>query len=104
MAEMTDKELLTNNYNLAKELKLAGKSDDEIKQAVIEGGLDEEKAIGLLRTLSNVSANSLSKNPDRVVEDDGSNDSGSSSWIFYVVALVVVNLLSWVFDWPFWIY
>ena len=103
---MTERELLTKNYNLAKELKRQGKSNAEIKQAVMAEGLDEEKANGLLKTLSNISANSLSKNPeDRIIEDDGSSsDSGSSSWIFYILGLLAVNLLSWLFDWPFWIY
>ncbi len=103
---MTERELLTKNYNLAKELKRQGKSNAEIKQAVMAEGLDEEKANGLLKTLSNISANSLSKNPeDRIIEDDDiSSDSGSSSWIFYILGLLAVNFLSWLFDWPFWIY
>ena len=105
MEETTERELLTKNYNYAKELKLQGKTDSEIKEAVMAEGLSEEKAIGLLNTLSKVSANSMAaKSTDKLVEDDGDSEGRSNSWIFYVAALVVVNLLSWVFDWPFWIY
>ena len=105
MSETNERELLTKNYNYAKELKLQGKTDSEIKEAVKAEGLSEEKAIGLLNTLSKVSANSMSAKPtDNLVEDEGASEGRSHSWIFYVVALVVINLLSWVFDWPFWIY
>ncbi len=31
-------------------------------------------------------------------------DSGMGGWLFMIVALIVVNLLSWAFNWGFWLY
>ena len=31
-------------------------------------------------------------------------ESGGFGWAIWIVVLIVVNLLSWIFDWPFWIY
>ncbi len=33
-----------------------------------------------------------------------SQGGGFPSWIIYIVLLAGVNLLSWIFDWSFWIY
>ena len=33
-----------------------------------------------------------------------SKGGGIGGWVILIVILVVVNFLSWVFDWPFWIY
>lgn len=34
-----------------------------------------------------------------------SNDEGGlPGWIVWIGILVIVNLLSWLFNWPFWIF
>lgn len=32
------------------------------------------------------------------------NGGGFGGWIIWLLALGVINLLSWAFDWSFWIY
>lgn len=31
-------------------------------------------------------------------------EGGGYGWAIWILVLIVVNLLSWIFDWPFWIY
>jgi hypothetical protein len=33
-------------------------------------------------------------------EDGG----GAGSWLVWIFLLLVINFLSWLFDWPFWVY
>ena len=37
-------------------------------------------------------------------EEDDDNKGGCSSWMIYVGILLLINLLSWIFDWSFWVY
>lgn len=34
------------------------------------------------------------------------NNSGGSawSWLWWILLLAFINLLSWIFDWSFWVY
>ena len=44
---------------------------------------------------------------EAILEDaDESDDNGSGigGWVTWIGVLVVINFLSWTFDWPFWIY
>jgi len=34
----------------------------------------------------------------------GSGDGGAAGWMIWVGILLLINLLSFLFDWPFWIY
>ncbi len=33
-----------------------------------------------------------------------SDDDGAGGWVVWIGVLILVNLLSWMFDWSFWIY
>ena len=33
-----------------------------------------------------------------------SNDGGGMGWLIWIGLLVLINLLSYLFNWPFWIY
>ncbi len=74
------------------ESKNQGKSDSQIKHALIEKGMDEDTARGWIKSVT-----------PHITE----NDSGGSSvpgWLIWLGILGVVNLLSYLFDWPFWVY
>jgi len=31
-------------------------------------------------------------------------DGGGMGWLIWIGALILINVLSWAFDWSFWIY
>ncbi len=31
-------------------------------------------------------------------------EGGGGGWLVWIGVLLFINLLSWVFDWPFWVY
>lgn len=33
-----------------------------------------------------------------------SGGGGAASWLIWIGLLLLVNFLSWAFDWPFWVY
>ncbi len=37
-------------------------------------------------------------------EEDDDNKGGCGSWLIYIGILLFINLLSWIFDWSFWVY
>lgn len=37
-------------------------------------------------------------------EEDDNNKGGCGSWLIYIGILLFINLLSWIFDWSFWVY
>ena len=32
------------------------------------------------------------------------NSGGAGGWLVWIGLLILVNFLSWLFDWPFWVY
>lgn len=38
------------------------------------------------------------------MSEEHDSDSGFPSALIWIGILIIVNLLSWIFDWPFWIY
>jgi hypothetical protein len=32
------------------------------------------------------------------------NSGGAGGWLVWIGLLILVNLLSWLFDWSFWVY
>ncbi len=39
-----------------------------------------------------------------VGEENVGEESNSGSWLPYIGLLLLINFLSYVFDWPFWVY
>ncbi len=37
-------------------------------------------------------------------DNQNEEGAGAPSWLIYILILGVINFLSWMFDWPFWIY
>ena len=37
-------------------------------------------------------------------DESDDNGGGIGGWVTWIGVLVVINFLSWTFDWPFWIY
>lgn len=60
-----------------------------------EQSVDPEKKAEYLKQLQE-----QRKLRESEVDDDG----GGMGWLVWILILGGVNLCSWIFDWPFWIY
>jgi len=38
------------------------------------------------------------------MSEENNDDSGFPRWLIWIILLIGVNLLSWIFDWSFWVY
>ncbi|MCP4522530.1 MAG: hypothetical protein GY827_12690 [Cytophagales bacterium] len=102
LTEEQQQEVVKQIYQEAAELKQQGKTDDEIVATLKEKGLDAEMAASVVQNLNAmIEERKAANNP--YVEDDDDGDS-AWGWLIWIGILVVVNLLSYIFDWPFWIY
>ena len=94
MSELNEEEAVKKIFEYAVALKQSGKSDSEVEQTLVEKGIDKEGASVIVKAAS--------KSGYQYREQD--NDSGGMGWLIWIVILIVVNICSAIFDWPFWIY
>lgn len=38
------------------------------------------------------------------IMSENDEKSGRASWLIWIGLLLLINLLSWIFDWSFWVY
>lgn len=38
------------------------------------------------------------------IMSENDENSGCASWLIWIGLLLLINLLSWIFDWSFWVY
>ena len=88
-----ENEIIEQIYTYALELKESGKSDSQIQEALIESGLDEESSKGIIGNMNAA-----------ISEKAEEESSGFPSWLIWRLALIGLNVLSAIFDWPFWVY
>lgn len=95
MSESNEQEeLIQEVYAHAIDLKKKGYTDPQIRQNLIQKGLDKESAQAVVKNMNDA----IAKNAPA---DD---DSGGMGWLVWIAILIGVNVLSAIFDWPFWIY
>lgn len=73
-----------------------GKSQSEIVDEFLDEDADAEARHEFSELVFNI-ANSMASTT-------AVHSEGVPSWVFWIVGLVVVNILSAAFDWPFWVY
>ncbi len=88
-------------YKRAISLKHEGKSNIEIKEALMGDGLDAEAADAVVKNMNEVIQN---KSSARSSESESSGGSGAYRFLIWIGILILVNILSAVFDWGFWLY
>lgn len=83
-------------YRIATAMKKEGKDDYDIEQALLLKGLDQDEA---RKVISRANATTLSTSGKK--EEKG---NGAWGWLVWLGAIGLINLLSYLFDWSFWIY
>ncbi|MGB1102998.1 MAG: hypothetical protein ACPG21_05160 [Crocinitomicaceae bacterium] len=80
-------------------LKQEGKSNWEIEQELLMKGLDQEEA----QTMISKTEKALARQEAAPAQAEGGGN-GVAGWLIWIGVLILVNILSYAFDWPFWIY
>jgi hypothetical protein len=100
-----DDEILRQNYNYASDLMNQGISDHDVKQSLINRGVDDALASSIVFNLKQ-ERNRLSGGSGQTQSTyaDSDNGGGFPSWVLYIGGLILINILSAVFGWGFWLY
>ena len=93
--KMNENELL----EAAKLIFLRGSTRGQVIDFLIENGIEDEKAASMA---TNAYLAIKDQVPKRVPAE--SADEGFPSWLIYVGVLILINVLSAMFGWGFWIY
>jgi len=80
----------------------SGMSRADIRRELMDTGMDGREAEQLITTA--IGRPGEYQASQQATLTDGDGDGGAMGWITWIGILVVINFLSWVFDWPFWVY
>jgi len=75
-----------------------GQKPAEISQQLVNSGWDQGEADGFVESIAAQLAS------DQHVAAQSHGAGGGMGWLLWIGALLLINFLSWVFGWGFWIY
>jgi hypothetical protein len=84
-------------YRIATSLKKEGQDDYALGHALLMKGLHKEEA---RKVISRANATTLSASG----QSEKKEGTGMWGWAIWIVALGLINLLSYLFNWNFWLY
>jgi len=103
-----DEEALRQTYNYASDLMNQGLSDNDIKQSLLNRGLDDAAASNIIYNLKQerirLGGGVGSSQSQQTYSDADQGGGGFPSWLIYIGILILVNVLSAAFGWGFWLY
>lgn len=76
----------------------SGKRNLEVVDELVADGWEENDALELVRRAGEYVPQ---VGEGRVQRADG---GGGSGWLIWIGLLLLINFLSWLFNWPFWVY
>ncbi len=101
-----ENEKIRQTYNLASNLMNEGKSDEQITEALISQGLDQTAASNVISNLKKERSTIGTGSGKQSYNGGGSGFgfSGIPKWLIYILGLLLINLVSYLFNLNFWIY
>lgn len=96
-----EEEALNAIYTYAFELKDQGLSNAKTRELLIEKGIDKEAAALIVKKVTEVRVANGATSNGAIVEPESDINYGPFLWIG---GLLLFNLCSYLFDWPFWMY
>ncbi len=91
-------------YRFAYECKQKNMPDYQIEQALQNKGLDSQQAATVMRIVNQAYQNRNQSDAGNSAPDDSGGGGGVPRIVWYIGILILVNVLSAVFDWGFWLY
>ncbi|MFT5821593.1 MAG: hypothetical protein ACI8ZM_002846 [Crocinitomix sp.] len=89
-------------YRIATSMKKDGKDDYAIEQALLMKGLDQDEARKVIARANATTLSSSSSSGQG--QKEAKEGNGMWGWAIWIVALGLINLLSYLFNWNFWLY
>ncbi|BDD11550.1 hypothetical protein FUAX_39820 (plasmid) [Fulvitalea axinellae] len=90
-----EEELLKQLYVYVAEQRRAGKLNYEIKNDLKEKGIPEEVIDAVIKSVAS---------HVEVGDTSSSEGGGIPKFLIWILILVILNVMSAAFDWPFWVY
>ena len=104
MDNRNKEEIIKKIFDHAVALKKAGKSDSQIKEDLLQKGIDENSSNEVIEKIKTIDLFNYQGGEGLGEISEEKESSGISGVLILVVILIVVNIMSASFDWPFWIY
>ena len=93
-----DQEELNQLAGLVAKSLAEGKSQEDVAQQLVDHGWNKEEADQFVGSVA------LSLVQAQNEASHAGDDGGGMGWVIWIAALLLINLLSYLFDWPFFIY
>ncbi len=87
-------------FRFAYECKQKNMPDYQIEQSLMNRGLDAEQVATVMRIVNQA----YTQRTQASAPEESSGGGGVPRFVWYIGILVVVNLLSAIFNWGFWLY
>ena len=94
-----DRDDLADLIASAQESAENGESPAHVRIGLIQNGVDGDAADAIVDRVFADRDTPLSERHREVAAASVSN-----SWMFWIGGLILINVCSWIFDWPFWLY
>jgi hypothetical protein len=89
-------------FRFAYECKQKNMPDYQIEQSLMNRGLDPSQVASVMRIVNQ--AYNQAQPSQQTNDSSGSGGGGIPSAVYFIGILVLINVLSAIFDWGFWIY
>lgn len=86
-------------YRIATSMKKEGKDDYAIEQELLMKGLNQEEARKVIARANATTVSAASSS-----QKEAKEGNGMWGWAIWLLALGLINLLSYLFNWNFWLY
>ena len=94
-SDNNQKEAIQNLVHAIAEELRNGRKKGEVTQDLVDNGWDQAEASDFVNHIdSNLSQ----------LQADHSEDNSGMRWLIWIGVLLLINLLSYLFNWPFWVY
>lgn len=97
-----DQEELEQIANLVAKSLMEGKSQEDTIRQLVDNGWKQETADQFVYSI----AAKLADVRNRATQEEAirEKEGGGMNWLVWIGLILFINLLSYLFNWPFWIY
>lgn len=76
-----------------------GQQPADIAKQLVDSGWEQQAADDFVGSIAQHLANA-----EQAAQSESGSGGGGMGWLAWIGVLLFINLLSWLFNWPFWVY
>ena len=101
-----EQEAMNQTANAVANALLGGQTIQQVVRTLVDQGWSEEDAAGFVNQVQSHITKGQQSSRASAGSDSAARGSGNAltGWLGFIGVLILINFLSYVFDWPFWIY